>query len=155
MADPRTELVDIIVPAAPEIVATGSHPLLWTAAGMACVAGIAAAVWLWQRRRPARALRRLADAVTSQQDTVPALAARLDAWARVRCRLPEIGERGELLLHSALAQRLGGLVVQRCEHRIYAILLSQRNALPRILQRELQHADQRLLLYALDRPVLA
>jgi len=90
MADPRTELADIIVPAAPEIVATGSNPLLWTAAGMACVAGIAAAVWLWQRRRPARALRRLADAVTSQQDTVPALAARLDAWARVRCRLPRL-----------------------------------------------------------------
>jgi hypothetical protein len=90
MADPRTELADIIVPAAPEIVATGSNPLLWAAVGMACVASIALAAWLWQRRRPARALRQVASAVARQQDTVPALAARLDAWARARYCLPRV-----------------------------------------------------------------
>ncbi len=87
MADPRNELADIVVPAAPEIVATGSSLLGWGAVGLACVACIAGAAWLWQRRRPARALRRLASAVARQQDTVPALAAQLDAWARARYRL--------------------------------------------------------------------
>jgi len=91
MADPRTELADIIVPAAPEIVATGSSLPGWGAAvAMACVMLVAAAVWLWHRRRPARALRRMAVAATHQQDTVPALAARLDAWARARYRLPRV-----------------------------------------------------------------
>jgi len=90
MADPRTELADIIVPAAPEIVATGSNPLLWAAVGMACVACIAVAAWLWQRRRPARALRQVASAVARQQDTVPALATRLDAWVRARYHLPRV-----------------------------------------------------------------
>jgi hypothetical protein len=90
MADPRTELADIIVPVAPEIVATGSNPLLWAAAGTACIAFIALAVWLWQRRRPVHALRQVASAVARQHDTVPALAARLDAWARARFRLPRV-----------------------------------------------------------------
>lgn len=91
MADPRTELADIIVPAAPEIVATGSSLPGWgPIVAMACVTLAAAAVWLWHRRRPARALRRLAVAAAHQQDTVPALAARLDAWARARYRLPRV-----------------------------------------------------------------
>ena len=88
MADPRTELADIIVPAAPEIVASGSSLLVWAAVGVACVACIALAAWLWQRRRPARALRRVASAAARQQATVPALAAQLDAWVRGRYRLP-------------------------------------------------------------------
>jgi hypothetical protein len=90
MADPRTELADIIVPAAPEIAATGSNPLLWAAVGMACVACIALAAWLWQRRRPVRALRQVAAAVALQQGTVPVLASRLDAWARARYRLSRV-----------------------------------------------------------------
>jgi hypothetical protein len=90
MADPRTELADIIVPAAPEIVATGSNPLLWAAVAMACVAGIALVAWLWQRRRPVRALRQVASAVVRQQDAVPALATRLDAWVRARYHLPRV-----------------------------------------------------------------
>jgi uncharacterized protein HemX len=90
MADPRTELADIVVPAAPEIVATSGNPLLWAAVAMACVAGIALAAWLWQRRRPVRALRQVASAVHRQQDTVPALAARLDAWARMRYQQPRM-----------------------------------------------------------------
>ncbi len=90
MADPRSELADIIGPAAPDVVAAGSSPLLWGAAGLACVAGIAGAAWLWQRRRPARVLRGLASAVALQQDPVQALAARLDAWARTRYRLPRL-----------------------------------------------------------------
>jgi hypothetical protein len=52
--------------------------------------GIALAAWLWQRRRPSRALRRIASAAALQQDTVPALAARLDAWARARYRLTRL-----------------------------------------------------------------
>lgn len=90
MADPRNELADIIVPAAPDVVATGSSLLLWGAVGLACVVGIAGTAWLWQRRRPARALRRVAVAVALRQDTVQALAARLDAWARTRYRLPRL-----------------------------------------------------------------
>ena len=94
MADPRNELADIIVPAAPEIVATGSSLLLWGTVALACVVGIAGAAWLWQRRRPVRALRHVAAAVALRQDTVPALAARLDAWARVRYRLPRVDAAG-------------------------------------------------------------
>lgn len=90
MADPRNELADIIVPAAPDVVATGSSLLLWGAVGLACVVGIAGVAWLWQRRRPACALRRVAVAVAQQQDTVQALAARLDAWVRARYRLPRV-----------------------------------------------------------------
>jgi hypothetical protein len=90
MADPRNELADIVVPAAPEIVAGGGSLLLWAAVGMACVASIAVVVWLWHRRRPHRALRRLAAAVTSQQDSAEALAARLDAWARARYRVARV-----------------------------------------------------------------
>ena len=90
MADPRTELADIIVPIAPEIVAIGSNPLLWAAVAMACVAGIALAAWLWQRGRPVRALRQVASAVDRKQDTVPALATRLDAWVRGRYQLPRV-----------------------------------------------------------------
>lgn len=91
MADPRNELADIIVPAAPEIVATGSSLPGWVPlVGILCVALAAVAVWLWHRRRPARALRRMAAAVADRQDGVPALAARLDAWARVRYGLPRM-----------------------------------------------------------------
>lgn len=90
MADPRTELADIIVPAAPEVVATGGNPLLWLAVAMACAAGIALAAWLWRRRRPVRGLRQVATAVEQQQETVPALATRLDVWARMRYQLPRV-----------------------------------------------------------------
>lgn len=91
MADPRNELADIVVPAAPEAAAAGAGLPLWVpAAGLACVVFIALAAWLWHRRRPARALRSLAAAVEQQQDTLPALAARLDAWVRARYRLPRV-----------------------------------------------------------------
>lgn len=87
MADPRNELADIILPAAPDVVAAGSSLPWWGAAGMVCVACIAGAAWFWYRRRPARALRRLASTVATQQDSVQALAARLDAWMRARYRM--------------------------------------------------------------------
>lgn len=90
MADPRNDLADIIVPAAPDVVATGSSLLGWGAVGMGGVACIAVAAWFWHRRRPARALRRVAAAVALRQDTVQALAARLDAWARARFRLSRV-----------------------------------------------------------------
>jgi hypothetical protein len=92
MADPRTELADIIVPAAPEAVVTaaGTSLLLWTAVGLAAVAGVALLAWLWQRRRPARALRVIAAAAAQRQSTPPALAARLDAWARESFKLARV-----------------------------------------------------------------
>ncbi|MHB1186880.1 hypothetical protein [Thiobacillus sp.] len=91
MADPRTELADIIVPAAPEVLAAGGSQLAgWMVAALLVVlGGLLFALWL-HRRRPARALRRVASAVARQQDTVPALAARLDAWSRARYRLPRV-----------------------------------------------------------------
>lgn len=89
MADPRNELADIIVPGAPDAVvaAAGDALLLWTAAGLVGVAAVALLAWLWQRRRPARALRAIAAAAAQRQGTPPALAARLDAWARARFHL--------------------------------------------------------------------
>lgn len=90
MADPRNELADIIGPAAPDVAAAGSSLLPWGTAGLACGTGLALAVWLWRRRRPARVLRGLASAVAQRQDAVPALATRLDAWARTRYRLPRL-----------------------------------------------------------------
>ncbi len=91
MADPRNELADIIVPAAPATaVSAGSSLLLWAAVGLACVAGVLLLAWLWHRRRPARALRAIAAAAAQQQSTPRALAARLDAWVRTRFRLTRV-----------------------------------------------------------------
>jgi hypothetical protein len=71
-------------------VAGGGSLLAWGALGTACAALVAVAAWLWQRRRPHRALRRLAAAVDSQQDSMQTLAARLDAWARARYRVARV-----------------------------------------------------------------
>ncbi|HWR76158.1 MAG TPA: hypothetical protein VN283_02980 [Thiobacillus sp.] len=91
MADPRNELADIIVPAAPAMATSaGSSLLLWAAVGLVCVACVLLLAWLWHRRRPARALRAIAAAAAQRQDTLPALAARLDAWARARFRLARV-----------------------------------------------------------------
>jgi len=91
MADPRNELADIIVPAAPAMAPpAGGSLLLWAGAGLVCVACVALFAWLWQRRRPARALHAIAAAAARQQGTPPALAARLDAWARMRFRLTRV-----------------------------------------------------------------
>lgn len=91
MADPRTELADIIVPVAPEVGAAGGGlPLGALSVGLACVAGVALAAWLWHRRRPARALRAIAAAASQRQGTSQALAARLDAWVRARFLLAQV-----------------------------------------------------------------
>jgi hypothetical protein len=90
MADPRTELADIIVPVAPATVAAGSSSAGWGIAALAAVACIALAAWLWHRRRHHRALRRIAAAVGLQQGPMPALAAQLDAWVRARLGLARI-----------------------------------------------------------------
>lgn len=90
MADPRTELADIIAPVAPATAAAGSSLAGWGVAALAAVACIALAAWLWHRRRHRRALRRIAAAVGLQQAPVPALAAQLDAWARARLGLARI-----------------------------------------------------------------
>lgn len=91
MADPRNELADIIVPAAPAAVTpAGNGLLLWVAVGLICVACVALLAWLWHRRRPARALHAIAAAAAQQRDSPSALAARLDAWARTRFRLARV-----------------------------------------------------------------
>jgi hypothetical protein len=90
MADPRTELADIIAPVAPATVAAGRSLAGWGVAALAAVACIALAAWLWHRRRHHRALRRIAAAAGLQQAPVPALAAQLDAWARARLGLARI-----------------------------------------------------------------
>ena len=91
MADPRSELADIIGPAAPAMAPpAGDSLLLWAAAGLAGLAFAVLLAWLWQRRRPARALNGIAAAAAQQQDTPAALAARLDAWARMRFQLTRL-----------------------------------------------------------------
>jgi len=89
MADPRNELADIIVPLAPEVAATagGGALLPWALAAVAVIACIVLAAWLWHRRRPLRVLNAIALAAAHQQNSPSALAARLDAWARMRFRL--------------------------------------------------------------------
>ena len=91
MADPRNELADIIGPAAPAMAPpAGDSLLLWAGAALACVACVVLFAWLWQRRRPARALRVIAAAAAQQQGTPAALAGRLDAWARSAYRLARV-----------------------------------------------------------------
>jgi len=90
MADPRNELADIIVPVAPDMAAGGGSLLGWGVAGLVCVACIAAVAWFWFRRRAARALRAIATAAAQRQGAQPALAARLDAWARARFLLARV-----------------------------------------------------------------
>lgn len=91
MADPRNELADIIVPAVPAIAAPADPSLwLWVAVGLAGVACAMLLAWLWHRRRPARSLHAIAVAAARQQGTPPALAARLDAWARTRFQLTRV-----------------------------------------------------------------
>jgi hypothetical protein len=90
MADPRNELADIVVPAAPATVAADVSVLPWVAAATAVVACVALAVWLRRRRRPARALRLLASSAVARHGAAEALAARLDAWARARYGLTRV-----------------------------------------------------------------
>jgi hypothetical protein len=92
MADPRNELADIIVPAAPEVAATaGSSSLLpWALAALAFIATVVLAAWLWHRRRPLRVLNAIAVAAVQRQTSPAALAARLDAWTRTRFRLARL-----------------------------------------------------------------
>jgi hypothetical protein len=92
MADPRNELADIIAPAAPAVAATvgGGALLPWALAAMAFIATVVLAAWLWHRRRPLRALNAIAVAAAQRQTSPSALAARLDAWARMRFRLARV-----------------------------------------------------------------
>jgi len=92
MADPRNELADIIVPLAPEVVATagGSGFLPWALAAVGCIATVVLAAWLWHRSRPLRLLNAIAVAAAQRQTSPAALAARLDAWARMRFRLARL-----------------------------------------------------------------
>ena len=91
MADPRNDLADIIVPSTPAMAASAGHSLLlWAAVGLASVVCVMLLAWLWHRRRPVRALHAIAAAAAQRQGTPPALAARLDAWARMRFRLARV-----------------------------------------------------------------
>jgi hypothetical protein len=95
MADPRNELADIIVPAVPDVAAGGSGLPLWAlAAGLVALACAGVAIWLWQRRRPMRALNAIARAVAQRQESPSELAAQLDAWARERFRLLRLDASG-------------------------------------------------------------
>ena len=95
MADPRNELADIIVPAAPVMVPpAGDSLLLWAAAGLVCVACAVLLAWLWHRRRPARALNRIAAAAARRNEALSVLAARLDAWARKSFQLARVDAAG-------------------------------------------------------------
>jgi hypothetical protein len=92
MADPRNELADIIVPAAPAVAATagGGGLLPWALAALAFIATVVLAAWLWHRRRPLRVLNAIAVAAVQRQTSPSALAARLDVWARTRFRLARL-----------------------------------------------------------------
>jgi hypothetical protein len=92
MADPRNELADIIVPLAPEVAAPagGGGLLPWALAAVAVFACIVLAAWLWHRRRPLRVLNAIAVAAAQRQSSPAELAARLDAWARMRFRLARL-----------------------------------------------------------------
>lgn len=95
MADPRNELADIIVPVAPEVMASASGASWWPwAAGLAGIFLVVLLVWQWHRRRFARALRAIAAAVARQQGAPVELAGRLDAWARARFRLARLDAAG-------------------------------------------------------------
>jgi hypothetical protein len=90
MADPRTELADIIVPARARNRDCGRQRLLpWGAAAVACAALHRGGAWLWHRRRPLRC-DAMAVAAAQQRTVMQALAARLDAWARARFRLARV-----------------------------------------------------------------
>lgn len=92
MADPRNELADIVVPAAPEAVvaSAGSSPALWAAVVGVLVACMVLAAWLWHRRRSARALHAIVAAAAQRQGNLPALAARLDGWVRKHFQLTRV-----------------------------------------------------------------
>ena len=91
MADPRNELADIVVPAAPMVPAAGGADWMpWAAGGVIALLVVALLILVWYRRRPVRTLRALAASVAQRQASVPALAARLDAWARAYFRLARV-----------------------------------------------------------------
>jgi hypothetical protein len=91
MADPRNELADIVVPAAPEAVvaSAGSSLALWAAVVGVLVACVVLAAWLWHRRRSARALHAIV-AAAQRQGNLPTLAARLDDWVRKYFQLTRV-----------------------------------------------------------------
>jgi len=91
MADPRSELADIVVPVAPAMTASaGGLPWWMWAAGLLGVAGVMLMVWQWRRRRFARSLRAISAAVARQQGTPVEIARKLDAWARGRFKLSRL-----------------------------------------------------------------
>ncbi|MBT9589961.1 MAG: hypothetical protein IV089_03465 [Thiobacillus sp.] len=91
MADPRSELADIIVPVAPAMAAQpGGVPLWVWAAGLLAVAGVVLMMWQWRRRRFVRSLRAIAVAVARQQGTPAELSHLLDTWARARFKLTRL-----------------------------------------------------------------
>ena len=91
MADPRTELADVVVPVAPAMTAhAGGLPVWVWAAGLLGVAGVMLMVWQWRRRRCARSLRAISAAIARQQGTPGEIAHTLDAWARDRFNLSRL-----------------------------------------------------------------
>ncbi len=91
MADPRSELADIVVPVAPAMTANAGGLPWWVwVAGVLGVACVGLMVWQWRRRRFARSLRAISAAVARQQGTPVEIARLLDAWARGRFKLSRL-----------------------------------------------------------------
>jgi len=91
MADPRNELADIVVPTAPGVPGAGDVAWLpWAVGGSIALIAVALLVGVWYRGRALRALHKLAAEVAGRHDSVPVLAARLDAWTRARFRLARV-----------------------------------------------------------------
>lgn len=94
MADPRTELADIVVPLAPVSTpaAAGVSPGWMIAAAIAVMTLALLAGW-WHRRRFARSLQGICDAVARRQGRPDTLARLLDIWARDRFDLIRLDAR--------------------------------------------------------------
>jgi hypothetical protein len=91
MADPRNELADIVVPVAPVVPGAGDGAWMpWAVGGLIALIAVALLVGVWYWARPLRVLHKLSAEIAGKHDSVPALAARLDAWTRVRFRLARV-----------------------------------------------------------------
>lgn len=94
MADPRTELADIVVPLAPAATqaAAGVSPGWMIAAAVAVMTLALLAAW-WHRRRFTRSLEGIGRAVARRQGRPDTLARLLDVWARGRFGLIRLDAR--------------------------------------------------------------
>lgn len=94
MADPRTELADIVVPLAPPAThAAESAAPGWMIAAAVAVMTLALLAGWWHRRRFTRSLQGICGAVARRQGRPDTLARLLDVWARGRFDLIRLDAR--------------------------------------------------------------